>query len=184
MPHPDARPPARRSALLLAVVRWRRRSPAPARRPARCAVGPAAARRDAAGAQRPAARAVGYRGRPLVINVWASWCGPCRAETASLERLAWSDAGSHFTIIGISTDDRPQAARAWLKQSNATLSHFIDERLLMEHMLGATHLPLTVLVDADGRVREKIVGAREWDDDASLTLIARAFGNPRIAPRR
>jgi len=51
-------------------------------------------------------------------------------------------------------------------------------------MLGATHLPLTVLVDADGRVREKIVGAREWDDDASLRLIARAFGNPRIAPRR
>ena len=125
-----------------------------------------------------------YRGRPLVINVWASWCGPCRAETASLERLAWSEAGSHFTIIGISTDDHPQAARAWLKQSNATLSHFIDERLQMEHMLGATHLPLTVLVDADGRVRDKVVGAREWDDAASLSLIARAFADPRIAPRR
>ena len=51
-----------------------------------------------------------YRGRPLIINVWASWCGPCRKEAASLERLAWSEAGSRYTVIGISTDDDRNAA--------------------------------------------------------------------------
>lgn len=116
-----------------------------------------------------------YRGRPLIINVWASWCGPCRSEVASLERLAWSDAGRRFNLIGISTDDDEQAARAWLRQSNATISHFIDQALALENLLGAARLPLTVLVDATGRVRQKVFGAREWDDAASLNLIDVAF---------
>jgi len=183
-PPADPRQPARRSALLLAACALAPAAPAGAGTPGEVAVGQRLRDATLQGLNGPPRALSAYRGRPLVINVWASWCGPCRAETASLERLAWSDAGSHFTIIGISTDDRPQAARAWLRQSNATLSHFIDEGLLMENMLGATHLPLTVLVDADGRVRDKVVGAREWDDAASVTLIARALGNPRIALRR
>jgi len=132
----------------------------------------------------PSRQLSAFRGRPLIINVWASWCGPCRAETASLERLAWSEAGSHFSIIGISTDDDPRAAQAWLKRSNATVNHYIDERLLMEYMLGATHMPLTVLVDANGRVLEKVVGAKEWDGAEARRLIAKAFKNPKIAPPR
>ena len=67
-----------------------------------------------------------YRGRPLIINVWASWCGPCRDEAASLERLSWSEAGSRYVVIGISTDDDRNAALKWLRHSNATVSHYID----------------------------------------------------------
>jgi thiol-disulfide isomerase/thioredoxin len=119
------------------------------------------------------------RGKPLIINVWASWCGPCREEMASLDRLAWLDIGRSFRIIGISTDDDPGQALAWLKASNATINQYIDTRLQMENMLGASRLPLTVLVDAQGRVREKIYGARQWDSPESLTLIRRTF-----APRQ
>jgi thiol-disulfide isomerase/thioredoxin len=116
-----------------------------------------------------------FRGKPLIINVWASWCGPCRQEMASLERLAWRDEARRFRIIGISTDDDPGAARAFLKRSNATFSHFIDNRLQMENMLGASQIPLTVLVDAEGRVLEKVYGAKEWDGTQALQLIDRAF---------
>ncbi|MDH5219168.1 MAG: TlpA family protein disulfide reductase, partial [Gammaproteobacteria bacterium] len=45
------------------------------------------------------------RGKPLIINVWASWCGPCRAEMGSLERLSKRYGGKQFNLIGISTDD-------------------------------------------------------------------------------
>jgi len=125
-----------------------------------------------------------FRGRPLIINVWASWCGPCRAEMASLERLAWRDEGRGFAIIGISTDDFITQAREWLKHSNATISHYIDHSLQMEHMLGASRLPLTVLVDAQGRVFDKIYGARIWDSPESLALVSQAFSKGPSAARQ
>jgi thiol-disulfide isomerase/thioredoxin len=126
----------------------------------------------------PARQLSSFRGRPLVINVWASWCGPCRVEMPSLERLAWGDLGGRFTLIGISTDDHVAAAQAFLQRSNATLSHYIDRQLQLEHMLGAAELPLTVLVDAQGRVLEKVVGARAWDGPEGRRLIERWFPAP------
>ena len=118
-----------------------------------------------------------YRGRPLIVNVWASWCAPCRQEAASLERLAWSEAGSRYTVIGISTDDDRNAALKWLRHSNATVSHYVDSapRWPLEHMLGASTIPVTVLVDAEGRVVERIRGARDWYSAESIKLIERAF---------
>ena len=116
-----------------------------------------------------------FRGKPLIINVWASWCPPCIAEMGSLERLAWSDLGQQFTVIGISTDDYPEAAKGFLRKSNATLNHYIDRQLELEHMLGAAQLPLTVMVDAKGRVLGKIVGAREWDGPQAMQLIRNTF---------
>ncbi|MGN6530051.1 MAG: TlpA family protein disulfide reductase [Burkholderiaceae bacterium] len=124
----------------------------------------------------PPRRLLDYRGHPLVINVWASWCGPCRAEMASLERLAWRGDRRGFNIIGISTDDDAAAARRLLRSTNATLSHFIDDHLRWETTLGASRLPLTVLADAGGRVVDKVVGAREWDGPEAAVLLDRAFG--------
>jgi thiol-disulfide isomerase/thioredoxin len=125
-----------------------------------------------------------FRGRPLIINVWASWCGPCRQESASLERLAWRNQDGQFNMIGISTDDYPDKARAFLRASNATISHFIDRNLVLENMLGASQLPLTVLVDADGRVVDKIYGAKEWDGPEAAQRIRQAFRRSAMPPAR
>ena len=131
----------------------------------------------------PTKRISEFRGKPLIINVWASWCGPCRQEMASLERLAWREGAGQFTVIGISTDDYPEAAKAFLKASNATISHFIDSQLLLENMLGATRLPLTVLVDANGRVLDKVYGAKQWDGPEALKLIVKTFPGQKLATR-
>ena len=127
----------------------------------------------------PSRRLSEFRGRPLIINVWASWCGPCWAEMASLERLSWRDESRYVNVTGISTDDFPRRARTALKASNATIAHFIDSDLYLEKLLGAYHLPLTVLVDAEGRVLEKVYGARAWDSAKALQLIAGAFADSR-----
>lgn len=116
-----------------------------------------------------------YRGRPLIINMWASWCGPCRAEAASLERLAWSEAGSRYTIIGVSADDYRDAALKWLRHSNATVSHYIDHNLTVEHMLGASTIPLTVLVDSNGRVVARYRGVRDWASPDSIRWIENEY---------
>ncbi len=117
-----------------------------------------------------------FRGKPLIINVWASWCGPCRSEMGSLERLFWRYEGSKFSMIGISTDDYPDKAKAFLQQSPTSFSHFIDSKLMLENMLGANRIPLTVLVDTQGRVVGKYYGSKDWDSPEARALIGKAFG--------
>jgi thiol-disulfide isomerase/thioredoxin len=121
----------------------------------------------------PSIKLSALRGKPLVINVWASWCGPCRAEMASLERLSRRFWGGELNVIGISTDDYKDRAEAFLRKSGVTFGNYIDKHLELENMLGADRLPLTLLVDGQGRVLAKFYGAKEWDSPEALALIAR-----------
>lgn len=116
-----------------------------------------------------------FKGRPLIINVWASWCGPCRAEMGSLERLARRYGGKQFNVIGISTDDDGNAAAAYIKKSRITFENFLDSNVFLENMLGANTIPLTVLVDEQGRVLEKVHGAYQWDSPEALDAISETF---------
>jgi thiol-disulfide isomerase/thioredoxin len=163
-----------------------RDSDAPARRPAEVTVGVGETLPDGPllGLNGPSHRLRDFLGHSLIINVWASWCGPCRQEMSSLERLAWRENERSFNIIGISTDDDAAAARRLLESSNATLGHFIDSHLYWETLLGASRLPLTVLVDARGRVIEKVYGARQWDGPEASRLISVAFGAGKAAATR
>jgi thiol-disulfide isomerase/thioredoxin len=116
-----------------------------------------------------------FKGKPLLINVWASWCGPCRAEMDSLQRLANSYNGNEFTVIGISTDDYRNNAMDFIEQTGITFENYLDSKLLLENMLGANTIPLTILVDDQGRVLEKVRGAREWDNPEIIDAIAEVF---------
>ncbi len=93
----------------------------------------------------------------------------------SIERLSRRYGGKQFHVIGISTDDYPDRAKGFLKHFAITFPNFIDSRLLLENMLGADHLPLTLLVDAQGRVLAKHYGAKEWDSQQAVGLIAKTF---------
>ena len=116
-----------------------------------------------------------YRGKPLIINVWASWCAPCRAEMGSLDRLARRYGGKQFNVIGISTDDDGNAAAAFIKTSKISFVNYLDSKVFLENMLGANMIPLTVLVDANGRVLEKVHGAHEWDSPEFIEAIGKTF---------
>ncbi|MGI9133579.1 MAG: TlpA family protein disulfide reductase [Rhodoferax sp.] len=116
-----------------------------------------------------------FRGKPLIINVWASWCGPCLQEMGSLERLAQRYGGKQFNIIGFSTDDYWTNAKGFLQKTRISFPNFIDNRLFLENMLGANRLPLTLLVDGQGRVLSKIYGAQPWDSPESLAYIGKTL---------
>ena len=117
-----------------------------------------------------------FRGKPLIINVWASWCAPCRAEMGSLDRLARRHNGKQFHIIGISTDDYAEKAQAFVVGTGVSFDNYLDKNLVLENMLGANRIPLTVLVDKDGKVVRKVYGAREWDSRENKALIGQALG--------
>ena len=115
-----------------------------------------------------------YQGKPLLINVWASYCPPCLAEMGSLERLYRSRRGK-LEVIGISIDDYRDRAELFLSKAGTSFAHYIDYQLTLENMLGGNRIPLTVIVGADGRVRQKVFGAREWDSAESQALIDAAL---------
>ncbi len=116
-----------------------------------------------------------YRGKPLIINVWASWCGPCRDEMSSIERLSHRLGGKKFNVIGISTDDDAIAAANFIKESKLTFNNYIDSNLQLENMLGANTIPLTLLVDARGRILKKVRGSQDWDSPELLHLLSNTF---------
>jgi len=116
-----------------------------------------------------------YRGKPLIINVWASWCSPCRAEMGSLDRLARRYGGKQFNVIGISTDDDGDAAAAFIRKSKISFDNYLDSHVFLENMLGANTIPLTILVDANGRVLEKVRGSQEWDSPELVKEIGVIF---------
>jgi len=116
-----------------------------------------------------------FKGKPLIINIWASWCGPCRSEMGSLQRLERRYGGKQFNVIGISTDDDGAAAAKFVKDSKIRFKNFLDHDVILENMLGANTIPLTVLVDANGRVLEKVRGAYEWDNPEIIKSIAEVF---------
>jgi thiol-disulfide isomerase/thioredoxin len=115
-----------------------------------------------------------YRGKPLLINVWASYCTPCLAEMGSLERL-WQRYGQQFNVIGISIDDYPDRAMLFLAKAKTTFPHYIDHQLTLENMLGADRIPTTLLIDADGRVLRKVRGAQEWDSPDFIKTLGEAY---------
>ena len=112
-----------------------------------------------------------YRGKPLLINVWASWCGPCREEIGSLERLSRRFGGKQINVIGISTDDDASAAAEFIKASKLTFTNYLDTNVRLENMLGANIIPLTVLVDEKGCIIEKVHGFQEWDSPETIKFI-------------
>ncbi len=117
-----------------------------------------------------------YQGKPLIINVWASWCGPCRAEMHSLELLGQRFNGIDFNLLGVSTDDDAAAAIAMVKQTQITFENFLDHKLTIEKMLGADRIPLTVIVDAKGRIVQKVRGSRDWNSEELLKVLETTLG--------
>ena len=81
-----------------------------------------------------------------------------------------------FNVIGISIDDYDDRAIGFLNKANTSFDHYIDYQLQLETMLGSNTIPLTVLVDQDGIVLQKVRGAQEWDSPENIQAILSTFG--------
>lgn len=100
-----------------------------------------------------------YRGRPVVVNFWATWCGPCRREQPALQRLA-EEYDGRVAFVGVNHTDDRAAAREYLRQYGVTYPSVFDPAGEVAFDFEIPYLPATVLVDADGRLRYRLLGAQ------------------------
>lgn len=105
-----------------------------------------------------------YRGRTLVLNIWATWCAPCRAELPSLQSLSERLDERHFAVAGLSIDEDADFAREFLREVGVDYANYIDpSRGFAEDVLGVYTVPQTFIIGPDGEIRERHVGFRIWD---------------------
>lgn len=118
--------------------------------------------KDLSGAE---VRLADYRGKPLVINFWATWCIPCQREMPQLVALASQYRESGVAILGISVDDGPDEMKAFAKQFGVTYPLLVgrDDVPAAESIGYTGLLPTTIFVSASGRVRGRLIGGASDD---------------------
>ena len=121
----------------------------------------------------------------MLVNLWATWCVPCRKEMPALESLQTRLGGPNFEVVAVNIDTRdPEKPRNFLKETNLTrLSYYSDQKAKVFQDLKAIGralgMPTSVLVDAQGCEIATIAGPAEWDSEDALKLIAAATQTPR-----
>jgi cytochrome c biogenesis protein CcmG/thiol:disulfide interchange protein DsbE len=136
---------------------------------------PAAWRRAAADGR---VRLRELRGTPVVVNFWASWCDPCRAEAKVLERGYKAADGALF--VGIDTEDATEDARDFIDQFSLTFPHVRDNGRETRRDWGVTGLPETFFIAADGRVVGHVIGSVD-DQQLRDGIAAAKAGRPQSA---
>src|ERR1700733_10702271 len=121
-----------------------------------------------------------WRGRTVLVNLWATWCVPCRKEMPALDRLQTKLGGKDFQVVAINIDTRdPEKPKNFLKEANLSrLGYFTDDKAKVFQDLkaigGALGMPTSVLVDGQGCEIATIAGPAEWDSDDAVKLITAA----------
>ena len=135
---------------------------------------PATAFMDASGKERSISD---WRGKVVLLNLWATWCAPCRKEMPSLDRLQAELGSDKFDVVAVSVDKTGvEGAKKFLDQIKVEkLGVYADPSIKLGTALKAIGMPSTVLVDREGREIGRLVGPAEWDSDEAKQLIQAAL---------
>jgi len=112
------------------------------------------------------------RGKVVLLNFWATWCGPCRVEMPAMEQLYRTLSRKDFEILAVSIDTQGVAVtRPFQQEYHLTFPILHDADYRVGLMYGARSLPMTFLVDRQGVVRHQIFGARDWGASEAQQLV-------------
>ncbi|MFQ5551410.1 MAG: TlpA disulfide reductase family protein, partial [Gemmatimonadales bacterium] len=129
-----------------------------------------------------------YGGKVVLLNIWATWCGPCEQEMPSLERLYQQLGSDEFQVVAVSVDNAPSdEVLEWVTERNLTFDILHDRSGRIERDYQTTGLPETFIIDQQGVIVRKVIGAAEWDQGSQKSVILRLLGIseadiPDVAP--
>ena len=128
-------------------------------------------------------RLADYRGQVVLINFWATWCGPCREEMPSINKLRASLAGQPFAVLAVNLAEPESRIRRFMEQVPLDFPVLLDRDTSVARTWKARILPASFLVGPDGRIRYSVLGEIDWTQDrvrkAVLELLPRT---PRVPP--
>jgi peroxiredoxin len=126
-----------------------------------------------------------YRGKVLVLNIWATWCEPCKVEMPSFEQLYRQVRDTNLRIVAVSIDDAVGAdsVRAYARGLGLTFDILLDSTHAIDRDYQATGYPETFVIARDGTIRKKWIGPADWTSPANLALLRDLLGLP-LHPER
>ncbi len=112
-----------------------------------------------------------YRGQVVLINFWASWCGPCRQEMPLLEKIdkRYRDAG--FTVLGVNVEGKAGPAQEIATKTGVTFPVLVDEGQKVSEMYTVQAMPSSVVIDRDGVIRYVHLGYKPGDEAKYLEVV-------------
>ncbi|MGH2668134.1 MAG: TlpA disulfide reductase family protein [bacterium] len=115
-----------------------------------------------------------YRGQVVLLNVWATWCQPCRLEMPSMERLHRRLGGPDFKVVAVSIDKEDEAVvLAFVRELGLTFDILHDRSGAIQQVYQTTGVPESFVIDRSGVIIKKVIGAAEWDGPVNEILIRR-----------
>jgi len=112
-----------------------------------------------------------YRGQVVLINFWASWCGPCRQEMPILDQLHQRYEDTGFAVLGVNVEGEDRPARKIVDESRVTFPVLIDEGQKVSELYGLEAMPSTYVVDRDGNVRYVHRGYKPGDESKYVEVV-------------
>ena len=118
-----------------------------------------------------------FRGKVVVLNLWATWCAPCREEMPGLDRLqaALGDEGLQVVPLSLDRGDVSQIEAFYAEVGLPTLEIFHDPKAAAGRAFGAFGLPTTIVIDREGQEIGRLLGPAEWDGEEAMGLIRAAL---------
>jgi thiol-disulfide isomerase/thioredoxin len=122
-----------------------------------------------------------FAGKVVLLNIWATWCVPCREEMPALDKLEAKLGGKDFAVVAVNIDKGgPEKAAAFLKETGAThLPLYTDPDGKLFATLKAVGMPTTLIIDREGREIARLVGPADWASPEALAVIEAAIAAPR-----
>ena len=136
-------------------------------------------------AQRRPKRLADYEDKVVLLNVWATWCEPCRVEMPSIERLHREFGSQGLAVVAISVDDpgAEQRIRDFVKELSLTFEVLHDPRQVTTASYQITGYPETFVIARDGTIRKKVIGPEDWSSEANRALVRTLLGGSTTASR-
>ncbi|HEY7746398.1 MAG TPA: TlpA disulfide reductase family protein [Desulfuromonadales bacterium] len=111
------------------------------------------------------------RGKVVFLNFWATWCPPCLAEMPAMERLNEVYGSQNFVMLAVNIEEDVEAVKDFLKENPHSFSVLLDLEANAQNLYGVYRFPETFLIDKNGKIVERYLGARDWSGVDFLKLI-------------